>query len=477
MNFASPSANSLTLRRCKLIATSADGSATEYIFDQPQVPLGALEDNDLVLDDDRVSRHHARIFSDGEAFLIEDLRSATGTYVDRVRVREAWLRSGCTVRLGATSLRFSVVTEKLDLRPRAEAQLGGLVGQSESMRRLMAAVEKVAPTGATVVLEGETGTGKEVVARTLHHLSARANQPFIVFDCSAVQQNLIESELFGHEKGSFTGALAARQGLFELAHGGTIFLDEVGELALDLQPKLLRALETREIRRVGGNRPIQINVRVLAATNRDLQAEVKAGRFREDLFYRLGVVRLHLPPLRERREDVRLLAEHLLRNGAFNRGVGGPREPEGQRVKGISQEALQLLHDYDWPGNVRELGNIVERACSFADGDLLQADDLPESIRGTDAPRRRQDAHALTEPLAPSQPVVAALPLHADRNFRDAKESWLGTFERDYLAAVLARHGGNLSQAARDADVDRKHFRRLARKYNLVAGKPGDEDE
>ncbi len=475
--FASPQPNSLTLRRCKLIATTADGSTTEYIFDQPNVTLGALEDNDLVLDDDRVSRHHARIFSDGEAFLIEDLRSATGTYVDRVRVREAWLRSGCSVRLGGTTLRFSVVTEKLDVRPRAEGQLGGLVGQSESMRRLMAAVEKVAPTGATVVLEGETGTGKEVVARTLHHLSQRATQPFIVFDCSAVQQNLIESELFGHEKGSFTGALATRQGLFELAHGGTIFLDEVGELALDLQPKLLRALETREIRRVGGNRPIQINVRVVAATNRDLQSEVKAGRFREDLFYRLGVVRLHLPPLRERREDIRLLAEHMLRNGAFNRGGLGQRDADAQRVKGISQEALQLLHDYDWPGNVRELGNIVERACSFADGDLLQPDDLPESIRGLDAPRRRQDAYAPTAPLKRPSTVSAAPPVQTDLNFHDAKETWLGTFERDYLAAVLARHGGNLSQAARDADVDRKHFRRLARKYNLIAGKPGDEDE
>lgn len=464
------------LKRCKLVATGPDGAATEYIFDQPQVTLGALEDNDLVLDDDRVSRHHARIFSEGDAFLIADLRSSSGTYVDRVRVREAYLRSGCQIRLGGTTLRFSVVTEKLDVRPHAETGLGGLVGQSESMRRLMAAVAKVAPTGATVVLEGETGTGKEVVARTLHQLSPRASQPFIVFDCSAVQQNLIESELFGHEKGSFTGALATRQGLFEAAQGGTIFLDEVGELALDLQPKLLRALETREIRRVGGNRPIQINVRVIAATNRDLAAEVKAGRFREDLFYRLGVVRLHLPPLRERREDIRLLAEHLLRHGGFNRALHGG---DGQRVKGISQEALHLLHAYDWPGNVRELSNIVERACSFADGDLLQPDDLPESIRGADVPRRRPDGYAPTAPLAPPhKPDVPERPdVHADLNFRDAKETWLGSFERDYLAAVLARHGGNLSQAARDADVDRKHFRRLARKYNLVAGKPGDDDE
>ncbi len=477
MTFASPSPTSLTLRRCKLIATGADGRATEYVFDQNNITLGALADNDLVLDDDRVSRHHARIFSDGACFLIEDLRSASGTFVDRVRVREAWLRSGCTLRLGGTTLRFSVITEKLDVRPRAEAHLGGLVGQSESMRRLMAAVEKVAPTGATVVLEGETGTGKEVVARTLHQLSTRAAQPFVVFDCSAVQQNLIESELFGHEKGSFTGAMATRQGLFESADGGTLFLDEVGELALDLQPKLLRALETREIRRVGGNRSIPINVRVIAATNRDLQVEVKAGRFREDLFYRLGVVRLRLPPLRERREDIRILAEHLLRTGRFNRAGMGENEPDSLRVKGISQDALRWLHDYSWPGNVRELSNIVERACSFAEGDLLQVDDLPESIRGVEGPRRRQDGYAPTAPLSPPPTAVTAQSIQVDVPFRDAKETWLGTFERDYLATVLARHGGNLSQAARGADVDRKHFRRLARKYNLIAGKPGDEDE
>lgn len=464
----------MTLRRCKLILTSADGTTTEYIFDQPQVSVGALEDNDLVLDDDRVSRHHARIFAQGDDFLIEDLRSATGTWVDRVRVREAWLRSGCTLRLGGTTLRFSVVTEKLDVRPRAQAQLGGLVGQSESMRRLMAAVEKVAPTGATVVLEGETGTGKEVVARTLHQLSARHAQPLVVFDCGAVQQNLIESELFGHEKGSFTGALSTRQGLLETASGGTVFLDEVGELALDLQPKLLRALETREIRRVGGNRPIKIDVRVVAATNRDLQAEVAAGRFREDLFYRLGVVRLHLPPLRERREDIRLLVEHMLGAGAFNR-VGGQASGV-MRVKGVSQEALQALMAHDWPGNVRELGNVVERACSFAEGDLLQLDDLPESLRPSDAPRPRALPHDPTARLTP-QPAPTLVPLQAELNFRDAKENWLGAFERDYLAALLSRHAGNLSQAARDADVDRKHFRRLARKYNLVPGRPGEDDD
>ena len=458
---------SVTLRRTRLSRTDPDGTVAEYIFDQPTMTLGALEDNDLVLDDDKVSRYHARIYQEGDDFLIEDLKSSTGTWVNRVRVRDAFLKSGSTIRLGNTQLRFSVLSEKVEIQPSQQGELGGIVGTSEAMRRIFGVIEKVAPTGATIVLEGETGTGKEVVARTIHQHSQRASQTFIVFDCGAVQQNLIESELFGHEKGSFTGALANRQGLFEMAHGGTLFLDEIGELALDLQPKLLRALEQREIRRVGGNRPIKIDVRVLAATNRDLAQEVKAGRFREDLFYRLGVVRMKLPPLRERREDIVPLGRHMLRTGAFNRTAAG------QRVKGLSHDAVRALMAYDWPGNVRELGNVIERACSFAEGDLIGADDLPEHIGGSSLVRPRKVETQATEPLAPT----TAAPLNLDQTFKVAKEAWLGAFERDYLAALLARHAGNLSQAAREAEVDRKHVRRLARKYNLLAARPEDEAE
>jgi DNA-binding NtrC family response regulator len=460
----------VTLRRCRLIRADAEGTVAEYIFDQPSVTLGALDDNDLVIDDDQVSRYHARIFMDGDDFLIEDLKSSTGTWVNRVRVRCAWLKSGCTVRLGNSQFRFSVLNEKVDIQPSPHETLGGLVGRSEVMRRLFATIEKVAPTGATVVLEGETGTGKEVVARTLHQLSQRASQPFIVFDCGAVQQNLIESELFGHEKGSFTGALASRQGLFELAHGGTIFLDEIGELALDLQPKLLRALEQREIRRVGGNRPIKIDVRVVAATNRDLAEEVKANRFREDLFYRLGVVRLRLPPLRERRDDIRMLVQHMLATGGFNRTADGPR------VKGLGHDAHEAMRAYDWPGNVRELGNVVERACSFAEGDFIQLDDLPEHVTGAGRVRPRKQEAQATEPMRPGAGKATA-PILLDDTFKNAKDAWNATFERDYLANLLARHSGNLSQAAREADVDRKHFRRLARKYHLLPGREGAEGD
>jgi DNA-binding NtrC family response regulator len=458
----------LTLRRCKLVRTGADGSVAEYIFDQPSVTLGSAEDNDLVLDDDKVSRQHARIFHEGDDWLIEDLDSTNGTFLNQVRIRVAFLRSGVTIKLGASQLRFSLLSERVEIAPSARDSLGPIVGKSERMRQLFGVIEKIAPTAVTVVLEGETGTGKEIVARTVHQYSSRANQTFIVFDCGAVAENLIESELFGHEKGSFTGALAARQGLFEMAHGGTIFLDEIGELALDLQPKLLRALEQREIRRVGSNRPVKIDVRVIAATNRDLAEEVKAGRFREDLFYRLSVVRLHLPALRERREDVPALVRHILRGGSFNRTA------EGQRVKGVASDALEAMMRYEWPGNVRELTNVVERACSFAEGEFIQLEDLPDAIVGGRVARRRSEAASLaTEPLRPASMVQVAI----DQNFKDAKEAWLATFEREYLQSLLEKHSGNLSQAAREADVDRKHFRRLARKYGLVAGPGGEGGE
>ena len=459
--------SALTLRRCKLVRVGVDGSVAEYIFDQPVVTLGASEDNDLVLDDDKVSRDHARIFQEGDDWLIEDLGSTNGTLVNHVRVRVAYLKSGASLRMGSSHLRFSLLSERVEITPSSRESLGSIVGKSERMRQLFGVIEKIAPTAVTVVLEGETGTGKEVVARTIHQFSSRANQTFIVFDCGAVAENLIESELFGHERGSFTGALASRQGLFEMAHGGTIFLDEIGELALDLQPKLLRALEQREIKRVGGNRPVKIDVRVIAATNRDLAEEVKAGRFREDLFYRLSVVRLQLPPLRERREDIPALARHSLRNGGFNRGTDGPR------VKGIGTAALEALMRYDWPGNVRELTNVVELACSFAEGEFIQLEDLPDHIAGVRVGKRRSESQSSpTEPLRPS----AAMQIATDKSFKDAKEVWLSTFEKEYLASLLEKHSGNLSQAAREADVDRKHFRRLARKYALVAGPVGDAD-
>ena len=294
----------LHLRKCKLVSQPTSGKGVEYVFDQPVITIGAMDDNDVVIDDDTVSRYHCRIYQNDDSYLLQDLGSTNGSFINRVRVKEAYLKPGCTLSIGKSDFRFHSLDEQVEIMPAEREKFGHIVGKSLRMREMFGILEKISPTGATVVLEGETGTGKEVVARTIHESSRRADKPFVVFDCGAVPDTLIESELFGHEKGSFTGAIMARQGLFEVAQGGTLFLDELGELGIDLQPKLLRALEQREIRRVGSNKSVKVDVRVVAATNRDLKEEVRQGRFREDLFYRLSVVRLVLPPLRDRKEDI-----------------------------------------------------------------------------------------------------------------------------------------------------------------------------
>ncbi len=451
----------LHLRKCKLVLERNDGSTAEYIFDQPAVTIGAMDDNDIVVDDDTVSRYHCRITQDDDAYIIQDLGSTNGTFVNRVRIREAFLKPGCTLTVGKTDIRFQSLDERVEITPANRDRFGRIVGTSVRMREIFGILEKIAPSGVTVVIEGETGTGKEVVARTVHEASRRADKPFVVFDCGAVPENLIESELFGHEKGSFTGAIMARQGLFEVAQGGTIFLDELGELSLDLQPKLLRALEQREIRRVGSNKPIKIDVRVIAATNRNLAEEVKAGRFREDLFYRLSVVRIILPPLRERKEDLPHLTKHILARANFNKdGDGNPR------VKGVSRDGLDAMMNYDWPGNVRELVNMVERACAYSEGEYIGLEDMPENISGIGIVRKRPSAEAAT-----SREQVNKM---ADKPFKEAKEEWLSSFERDYIYNLLKRNSFNISHAAREADIDRKYFRKLMKKYG-VEGVGGED--
>jgi DNA-binding NtrC family response regulator len=446
------------LRRCKLV-TQVGGRTREHLFDKATVTLGAMEDNDLCISDDTVSRYHCKIVQEDTAYLLVDLGSTNGTFINRVRIKEAYLKPGCTIGLGATEVKFHSADEKVEIVPSRKERLGDLVGRHVKMRELYAVLEKIAPTSTTVVIEGETGTGKEVVAQTIHKLSARAPGPIMVFDCGAVPDNLIESELFGHEKGSFTGAIMTRQGLFEMAHGGTLFLDELGELPLDLQPKLLRALEQREIRRVGGSKPIKVDVRIIAATNRNLEDEVRGGRFRQDLFYRLSVVRVFLPPLRERIEDIQFLIKQFLADAAYN------KKPDGTpKVSGVSRAAMDLLSAYRWPGNVRELVNTIERAVSFCEGELIEPRDLPETVRGEEQAPRRPSG---------SQPV--ALMTDADSTFKDAKERWVSSFERDYILALLKKNKGNISHAAREADIDRKYFRKLMRKYGIEGG--GDEDE
>ena len=444
----------LHLSKVKLVVEDSHGEVLEYIFDQDVINLGSADENDVVINDSRVSRRHCRIVQEHNGYLIVDLGSTNGTSLNRVRVREAWVKSGTTLDLGGVEVRFQTFGERVEVLPSTRDSFGSVVGRSRGMREVFAILERIAPTSATVILEGETGSGKEVVARALHQKSQRSNEPFVVFDCSAVPKELVESELFGHEKGSFTGAHQTRQGLFEIANGGTLFLDEIGEMSLELQPKLLRALEQREIRRVGGNRPVKVDVRLVAATNRILEEEVRAGRFRDDLYYRLSVVRISLPPLRSRKEDIPLLARHFLRQAPFN------RDPDGEpRVKGLSEDALVVLMEYDWPGNVRELMNVMERATSFADGDLIDVEDLSPHILGT----RNRDRRSAGDRVAESTASV-----RHRKTFKDAKEEWISRFERDYLDALLQRHKYGISAAARDADIDRKYLRKLARKHGLL---------
>jgi DNA-binding NtrC family response regulator len=302
-----------------------------------------------------------------EGYLLRDLDSTNGSFLDNVRIREGYITPGSVIRLGNTEISFSPLEERFEVLKSTSKRFGGLIGSSPLMREVYGFLERIAPTDVTVLLEGETGTGKELAARAIHAHSRRADSPFVVFDCGAVAPNLIESELFGHEKGAFTDAVKARQGSFELADSGTLFLDEIGELSLDLQPKLLRALDQRETKRVGADRPVAVNVRVISATNKDLEQEVKAGRFREDLYYRLSVVRVNMPPLRKRKEDIETIAVQAL---------AGISAEIHKKITGLSPEAAAALTAYSWPGNVRELKNVLGRAAALSDSGRIEPKDL-----------------------------------------------------------------------------------------------------
>ena len=467
----------LHLRRC--ILQVADDPSQEWTFDKEEIRIGSMDDNDIVLSDDTVSRYHCRIIQDDTSYILIDNTSTNGTFINKVRVREAFLKPGCTIGVGQSQLRFNAREEEVQIVPSRADRCGGLIGGNPKMREIYSIIEKIAPTATTVVIDGETGTGKEVVAQAIHSLSPRSRNELVVFDCGAVPPKLIESELFGHEKGSFTGAVMSREGLFEMADGGTLFLDELGELPLDLQPKLLRALEQREVRRVGGAKSQKVDVRIIAATNRNLEDEVRAGRFRQDLFYRLSVVRLHLPSLHARADDIPVLVQHFLDTGAYNRNPNGT-----QRVRAISKDAMTALQTYPWPGNVRELVNVVERAVSFCERGTIDASDLPDYIRTAKAAPK--DAAAPTIRRASSVPAAASLAaqppptpeelLAVGITFKDAKERWVTTFERDYILQMLRRNNGNISHAARHADIDRKYFRKLMKKYDIEAA-GGDDDD
>jgi len=442
-------ASKIHLHKCKLTISTGEMKGKEFTLSQAVIQVGTKAGNQIVLKDETMSRLHFEIFQNKEGYLLKDAESLNGVFINGVRVKEAHLQAGAVIRAGKTEMKFLPLDEIFEITPSKKTKFASLIGGSIPMRKIYTIIEKIAPTEVTVIIEGESGTGKELIAQAVHEKSKRSKKSIVVFDCSAVPANLIESELFGHEKGSFTGATGLRHGAFELADGSTIFLDEIGELPLDLQPKLLRVLESRTIKRVGGDRPIAVDVRVVAATNRNLEAEVKKGNFREDLYYRLNVVPIYLPPLRKRKDDVPMLVDHFI--DEYN------KSNTEKACDGIEQGAVHLLNSYEWPGNVRELRNTVSRILSFMDGSKITTEDIPERVR---------------------IPVARAeLDIREDLGFKDAKEQWISTFEKQYLQELLKKNNFNISATAKEAGIDRKSVQRLIKKYALnTGGKFTDED-
>ena len=394
--------------------------------------IGSANDCQLQLHDAAVSAHHAVVSALGGHIAIRDLDSRNGTYVGQTRIREADINAGALITVGKTTLALHPQLDSHLVPPSNRRQLHELYGESIVMRRIFTVLERAAPSDVTVLIEGESGTGKELAARAIHRCSARSQAPYVVFDCASVPRELAESELFGHRRGAFSGAVADRQGAFQQADGGTLCLDEVGELPLDLQPKLLRVLETGELRQVGSDVTTRVNVRVLAATNRELRAEAQRGAFRSDLLYRLDVVRVRMPALRQRPEDVAGLTRLLL----------AERLAEDDEVGG---DNLRRLQGYNWPGNVRELRNVLLRALALATPPV-RFDQLHFHLAGSD-------------PLTTTCPITigAALPgVAAPMPYKEAKQQLLAGFDGAYVNALLQRHGGNISQAARAAGLSRR---------------------
>jgi transcriptional regulator with GAF, ATPase, and Fis domain len=390
-------------------------------LEREELLIGTAANAELRLGDPTVSRHHAVLRTTSHGLLLRDLESTNGTRIDGRRIESAYVSPGDVIEVGATRLRLEALRTRVSLPLHADHRFGPLIGESVAARRLFAQLEQVAATPLSVLLLGESGAGKDLAAQAIHEASPRAERPFVVFDCSAAAPGLIESELFGHERGAFTGAFERRLGAFLEADGGTLLLDEIGDLPRDLQPKLLRALDRREVKAIGSDRPIAVDVRVIASTHRDLRTEVNRGTFREDLFYRLSVFPIAVPPLRERVEDIPLLADHFWR--VFTGDVTG----------GVPDELVADLTAHHWPGNVRELRHRVEQLAV---------------THGSNA----GEAHGPTLPAG---------------SYREARSRALESFEVGFLRELMARADGNVSEAARQAAMDRVYLSKLLRKHRL----------
>jgi transcriptional regulator with PAS, ATPase and Fis domain len=420
--------------KVKVAVTEGPDAGTTREIVSTTLRIGSAPDNDLVLSDNTVSRHHCAVEPVTGGYRIRDEGSTNGIFIGNMRVNDATMNGPVQLQLGNTRISVEPLAETVSREQMLAERFGDLLGRSPRMRELFADLSRIAQADVTLLVEGETGCGKELVAESVHGASRRAEAPLVVFDCSAIAPTLIESELFGQERGAYTGAVA-RPGLFEQADGGTVFLDELGELPKDLQPKLLRILERREVRRLGGQRTIPIDVRVISATNRNLAAEVQRGNFREDLYFRLATAHVRVPPLRDRMEDLPLLVEHFL-----------TRAQASLRVSDIPPPVWNMFKTHRWPGNVRELWNAVQRF-------LI----TPERVFSADVAHA---AGALPQP-APLPPTGPLPPLREAR--RDASDA----FERAYIEALLARTSGNMKTASAMSDVSRQMIQKLMRKHGL----------
>jgi two-component system, NtrC family, response regulator GlrR len=435
----------INVRRCRLEVVAGPDAGKIIELAQPTIMIGRTG-ADLNLTDPKISGLHAELRLQADGYRIRDLGSTNGTHVRGVRVVDGFIAPGATIQIGKSAIVFDPLDDAVSVPLWHESRLHTLIGGSAAMRHMFDMINRFAQSDATVLIQGETGAGKEGVADAIHQCSPRRDGPFVVLDCSAIPEQLFEDQIFGHEQGAFTGAGKATIGVFEAAHGGTLFLDEIGELPLDVQAKLLRAVETRKVRRIGSTKVIASDVRIIAATNRDLATEVNRGTFRSDLFYRLSVAKLSVPALRERREDIPLLVEHFLRQLTATIGNKDPRLPDDFAAR---------AQRHAWPGNVRELRNAVERACLLPNHPQL----------GFEAPPKKEGAFGDVD---------------IDVPFKVAKQKLVDEFDRRYLEALLEAHDNNISAAARAAGIERMSIYKMIRRLGLdktEAREGSSEDE